>query len=342
MATKYYAKLIGEDEPLAVARIHDDESTEVYSSRQEGWQPGRDSLYSEIVFKGDWDSLAEQRALDLVSRLDEERRRRASGEAAVPAYQHWLSVPEKEDEPRVLLRSADGKTLEGYAVSSTAWERLPYPATPALDDPRLWQKVAESEVPDVLGGLHAAWAEHLREEFDATAPELVDTELTEAAVRQGVVFYIVEILKVVPKLLGYDLTVGFKAPRGGATGGAGSGAVGPKGAWNFQVNYKIWGFPEGAQPQVFEAFKRMFDEWGWSYRYDEDGPAERDINARTSPGGVKTKTSYHVTVSQRPHGGMTMVWTSPYYPAEHADEYLDMPSAITKDGPQSYADPYAE
>lgn len=253
MATKYYAKLLSGGEPLAVARIHGDETVDVYSSRQEGWQPDRGGLYSEILFKGDWDSLTETQALDLLRRLDEERQRRTSNGAAALAYSYWLSVPEKEEEPQVLLRSGDGKTLEGYAVSSAAWEKLPYPATPALDDPNLWEKITDSDVPDVLGHLHAAWDEHLREEFDATAPELVDTELTEAAVRQGVVHYTTEILKVIPKLLGYDLTVGFKAPNGGSAGSAGSGAVGPKGTWNFQVSYRIWGFPEGTQGQVLDS-----------------------------------------------------------------------------------------
>jgi hypothetical protein len=256
---------------------------------------------------------------------------------------YWLSVPENEDEPQVLLRSSDGKTLEGYAVSSSAWEQLPYPTTPALDDPSLWEKVPDSEVADVLGVLHAAWGERLLEEFDATAPELVDQELTEAAVRQGVVRYIVEILKAVPKLIGYDLTVGFKAPRGGSVGSAGSGAMGPGGAWNFQVSYKIWGFPEGSQGEVFDAFKRLFDQWGWTYRYVEVARDDRSVDARTSEGGVKTKTSYHVTVSQYPHGGISMVWTSPYFPGSAAMRsgpgYQVMPSVITKEGAQSYEQP---
>ena len=160
------------------------------------------------------------------------------------------------------------------------------------------------------------------------------TQLTEVAVRDGIVRYIIEILKLLPD----GLVVGFQPPGGGSIGSCGSGPMGPRGSWNFQVGYRVWGFPEGANYQVFDVFKRLFDSWGWSYRYEERRGG-RHLDARTS---ADDKVAYHVTVSTYAHGGVSMRWTSPYYPAEYADTEttgMRVPSAITKDGIQSWKPP---
>ncbi|WP_232785229.1 hypothetical protein [Mycobacteroides chelonae] len=155
------------------------------------------------------------------------------------------------------------------------------------------------------------------------------TQLTEVAVREG----IIEVLKHLPD----GLVVGFQEP-GGPAGSCGGGPMGPGGSWNFQTSYWVWGFPEGASHQVLDAFKRLFDSWGWSYRYEE-GDGDRHLDARTS---TNDKVAYYVSVSTYAHGGVTMEWTSPYYPAEYADTEttgMRMPSVITKDGIQSWKPP---
>ncbi|OHV04666.1 hypothetical protein [Mycobacterium talmoniae] len=248
-----------------------------------------------------------------------------------PGY--WLTVPETEEEPKLLIRSTDGKAVEGYAVSSSRWEPMPYTATPALNDPALWQPVAAEDVSDVQAQLHLLWDHKQQAAFDAKAPELVSPELTESAVRDGIVFYTVEILKRMPD----GLVIGFQAP-GLPPLSCSSGPVGPKGAWNFQSRYWVWGYPEGANDQIFDAFKRLFDGWDWTYRYEEFQRDDRSVDAWTDK---NKKYAYHVTVNRQPHGGVSMTWTSPYYPGKYADREggLRMPSEITKDGIRSWKPP---
>ena len=149
--------------------------------------------------------------------------------------------------------------------------------------------------------------------------------------REGIVHYIIEILKLLPD----GLIVGFQEP-GGPALGCSSGPLGPGGSWNFEASYRVWGFQRGpASDAVFDAFKRLFDAWGWTYRYEDDGRS-RDLDAWTNK---KRKYAFHVNITRYSHGGVSMVWTSPYYPAKYADRDLDMPSVITKDGIRSWKDP---
>lgn len=249
-----------------------------------------------------------------------------------PGY--WLTVTETEEEPTLLIRSIDGNAVEGYAVSSSRWELMSYTTTPALNEPALWQPVAAEDVPDVLARLHLLWDRKQQAAFDAQAPELVSSELTEAAVREGIVFYIVEVLKRMPD----GLVVGFQPPGGGSVGSCGSGPIGPRGSWNFQVGYRVWGYPEGANDAVFDAFKRLFDAWDWTYRYEVTPGGRRSVDAWTNK---NEKSAYHVSVNRQPHGGVSMRWTSPYYPGKYADREgrMRMPSEITKDGIQSWKPP---
>jgi hypothetical protein len=243
-----------------------------------------------------------------------------------------LTVTHREDEPRVLLRSTDGRSLEGYAVTSAQWEPMPYPATPRLNDPKLWRPVAVDDVPEVQVWLHLLWDLKERKVFEVHAPELVDLELTEVVVRRAIVHYIIEILKLLPD----GLAVSFQ-PHGLPALGVSAGPL-PGRPWTLQVSYWVSGYPSGASDAVFDAFKGLFDAWGWSYRYQDDG-SSRDLDAWTDE---NRKFAFHVNITRYDHGGVAMTWDSPYYPAENADTEttgMRMPSVITKDGIQSWEPP---
>lgn len=298
------------------ARVDERGRVQVYSLAAQEWVDAPPDIGVDVTAGRGWAPLPEDEVASVVAQLRVE-----------PG--HWLTVTRSDEEPQLLVRTADGRSLEGYAVSSARWEPMSSEPTAVLNDPALWQPVADEDVAQVQGWLHLLWDVRQQKEFDARAPQLVVSELTELAVRRGVVHYIVEILKRLPD----GLVVGFKNPAASDfIGGWGSGPLGPGGSWNFDVRYWLWGFPPGANDGVFDAFKRLFDAWGWTYRYDPT-PGNRRVDARTSK---ERKYSYHVAVSRYPHGGVSMKWTSPYYPAEYADPDLAMPSVITKSGIQSW------
>lgn len=228
--------------PLFVVRIDDHGGVQVYSLAGPGWVDAPEQgIREDVIAQRGWVALASDEVEPMLARLQVE-----------PGY--WLTVTRSDEEPKLLVRSLDGRTLEGYAVSSARWESMGYPPNPSLNDPSRWQPVAADDVAQVQGWLHSVWDVKEAAAFDAQAPELVDTQLTEVAVREGIVRYIIEVLKHLPE----GLVVGFQEP-GGPAGSCGAGPMGPGGSWNFQTSYWVWGFPEGANHQVFDAFKRLFD-----------------------------------------------------------------------------------
>jgi hypothetical protein len=316
---------------LGLARADDAETLELYSIDESAWVAAPASVRDQISRQHEWEPVLSQAELDASFQQLPEDTHRWLSVPVLPGF--WLSVTYSDDEPKVLLRSADGRSLEGYAVSSAQWEPMPYPATPRLHDPSLWQPIAVDDVANIQVWLHMLWDLKELKAFDAQAPELIDPELTEVAVREAIVHYIVEILKLLPD----GLTVGFQG-EGRPALGVSSGPLGPGGSWNFQANYWVLGYPQGANDAVFDAFKRLFDGWGWAYRYEDDGRS-RVLAAWTD----KTRRfAFHVKVTRYEHGGLAMTWTSPYYPAEFADTEkgeMRMPSVITKDGIQSWEPP---
>lgn len=312
----------GQPRPLFVVRVDDRDRVQVYSVAGPGWVDAPEQgILADVIAQRGWAALADSDVEAMLARVQ-----------VGPGY--WLTVTSSDAEPKLLVRSVDGRTLEGYAVSAARWEPMGYPPNPSLNDPTLWQPVAAEDVSQVQGQLHVLWDLKEAAAFDAQAPELVDTQLTEVAVREGIVHYIIEILKHLPD----GVVVGFQPPGGGSVGSCGSGPMGPRGSWNFQVGYRVWGFPDGGNHEIFDAFKRLLDAWGWTYRY-EDRHGDQHLDARTS---TNEKHAYHVTVSTYTHGGVSMRWTSPYYPAKYADREttgMRMPSAITKDGIQSWKPP---
>jgi len=316
---------------LGLARADDAETTELYSIDESAWVAAPASVRDQISARHEWEPVLSQAELDSYFQQLPMDTREWLSVSVQPGF--WLSVTRREDEPKVLLRSADGRSLDGYAVTSAQWEPMPYPATPRLNDPSLWQPIPVDEVADVQASLHLLWDLKELNEFDAQAPQFVDPELTEVAVRQAIVHYIVEILKLLPD----GLTVGFQG-NGHPALGVSAGPLGPGGSWNLEANYWVLGYPAGAGDAVFEAFKLLFDAWGWSYRYDEDGRS-RDLDAWTDK---NRKYAFHVNITRYEHGGLAMTWSSPYYPAEYADTEkgeMRMPSVITKDGIQSWEPP---
>lgn len=113
---------------------------------------------------------------------------------------------------------------------------------------------------------------------------------------------------------------------------AGSGAVGPRGYWNFYVKYWVWGYGDLAGDDVLEAFVRVWDSWRWI-----DSTEPRTAMIRTAYGHTPDK--YRFDMSRGVHGGVGMSWMSPYFPASGSDYGGAMPWIITKDGPQSYEQP---
>lgn len=219
-----------------VARVGDDGVTQIYDVAQSQWVGAQPWVGDNIDNLRGWEPTDDSDIEDVLSQL----RARREWLATQVEPGHWLTVTANDDEPKLLIRSTDGYSVEGYAVSSGRWELMPYAVSPALNDPALWQPVADADVAEVQGWLHLLWDRKQQATFDAKAPELVDPELTEATVREVIVHYIVEILKVLPD----DLVVGSQGPGLGPLGW-GSGPLGPGGSWNFEVGYWVWGYPAG-------------------------------------------------------------------------------------------------
>jgi hypothetical protein len=334
----YYVKrsvdaATGQGYVLGLARADDNGTLEQFSTEQSSWVDLPEALHDELHRQDGWQPVWSQTELDAAFRQLPEDVERWLNTPVQPGF--WLTVAHSVDEPQALFRSTDGRSLEGYAVSSARWEPMPYPATMGLNDPALWQPIAADAVPEIQASLHLVWDLREMNAFDAQAPELVNLELTEVAVRQAIVQYIVEILASMPD----GLTVGYREPGQHAPLGASSGPVGPRGSWNFETSYWLWGFPKGpGSDVVFDAFKRLFDAWGWTYRYDEGGN-ERNLSGWTD---ADRKYAFHVNITRYSHGGVAMTWTSPFFAAKHADTDRtgpNMPSVITKDGIQSWDPP---
>lgn len=323
----------GQGYVLGLARADDAGTVEHYNVEQLSWVAAPEAVRDGINRQDGWEPVPSQPELDAAFRQLPEDVARWLNTPVPPGF--WLTVAHHADEPQALFRSTDGHSLEGYAVTSSRWEPMPYPASLGLNDPEVWLPVAADDVPEVQASLHLLWDRKEVNAFDAQAPELVNVELTEVAVRRAIVQYIIEILGSMPD----GLVVGYQAPGRGGPGGTSSGPVGPRGSWNLETSYRVWGFPEGpGSDVVFDAFKRLFDAWGWTYRYD-DGTSERNLSGWTD---TDRKYAFHVNITRFSHGGVSMRWTSPYFAAKHADSDRtgpSMPSVITKDGIQSWEPP---
>ncbi|WP_396912647.1 hypothetical protein [Mycolicibacterium sp.] len=158
----------------------------------------------------------------------------------------------------------------------------------------------------------------------------IDPELNDALARQQTVDHIVHTLQQLPD----GWIVGFQAP-GFRPLSAGSGAVGPNGSWNFYVRYWVWGYDDMPSDDVFDMFTETWDSWGWIDSVQSDNPRKRSAYGQTPDG-------YRFDIRRGVHGGVSMGWMSPYYPASGSAYGGVMPSIITKDGPQSYEQPQRE
>ncbi|SHO95813.1 Uncharacterised protein [Mycobacteroides abscessus subsp. bolletii] len=160
-----------------------------------------------------------------------------------------------------------------------------------------------------------------------TAPQ-IHSDLTDELARQRTVEHIVHTLQQLPD----GWIVGFQAPGRGPRS-AGSGAVGPNGEWNFYVGYWIWGYGDLTGDDVFDAFVKLWDSWGWIDSVGTDIPQKKSAHGHTPDG-------YHFDIQRGVHGGVGTSWISPYFPTPNSRYDGLMPSIITKDGPQSYDDPH--
>lgn len=318
---------------LGLARADDAGTVECYDVEVSSWVDAPQALREDIGRGDGWAPVMSQEELNTAFRQLPDDSHRWLNTPVQPGF--WVSVAHNPDEPQALFRSTDGRSLEGYAVTSGRWELMSYPATIELNDRENWIPIAPEDVADTQAWLHARWDLQELRAFDAQAPELVNLELTEAGVRKAIVQYVIEILRSMPD----GLVVGYQEKPGGATGGTSSGPVGPGGSWNLQTTYGVWGFPKKhGSDTVFDAFRRLFAAWGWTYRDDED-PTERNLSGWTN---TNRKDAFHVNITRYSHGGMSMTWTSPFFPAKHAftkKAGVKMPSVITKDGIQSWVPP---
>ncbi|MEN4422914.1 hypothetical protein [Mycobacteroides chelonae] len=159
-----------------------------------------------------------------------------------------------------------------------------------------------------------------------TTPQ-IHPDLTDAHARQRTIEHIVHTLQQLPD----GWIVGFQAPGRGPLG-AGSGAVGPNGEWNFYVSYWVWGYGDLSGDDVFDAFVNVWNSLGWIDSVESSSPHKRSARGCTPDG-------YRFDIRRAQHGGVGTSWTSPYYPASGSAYGGVMPSIITKDGPQSYDQP---
>ncbi|WP_286142212.1 hypothetical protein [Mycobacterium sp. D16Q16] len=159
-----------------------------------------------------------------------------------------------------------------------------------------------------------------------TAPQ-IHPDLTDELARQRTIEHIVHTLQQLPD----GWIVGFQAPGRGPRS-AGSGAVGPNGEWNFYTGYWIWGYGDLTGDDVFDAFVKLWNSWGWIDSVGSDIPQKKSARGHTPDG-------YQFDIQRGVHGGVGTSWTSPYFPASGSAYGGVMPSIITKDGPQSYEQP---
>ncbi|WP_286142106.1 hypothetical protein [Mycobacterium sp. D16Q16] len=159
-----------------------------------------------------------------------------------------------------------------------------------------------------------------------TAPQ-IHPDLTDALARQRTVEHIVHTLQHLPD----GWTAGFERP-GRRPSGASSGPIGPDGSWNLYVSYWVWGYDDLTGDDVFDAFVKLWDSWGWIDSVGSDIPEKKSAYGHTPDG-------YHFDIRRGIHGGVALTWTSPFFPASGSSYGGVMPSIITKDGPQSYEQP---
>ncbi|WP_074253760.1 hypothetical protein [Mycobacteroides abscessus] len=159
-----------------------------------------------------------------------------------------------------------------------------------------------------------------------TAPQ-IHPDLTDELARQGTVEHIVETLRHLPS----GWIVGFQAP-GFRPLSASSGPIGPNGEWNFYVRYWVWGYGDLTSDDVFETFVNLWSGLGWIDSVGSDNSQKKSARGHTPDG-------YHFDVRRGVHGGVSMGWTSPFFPSLGSAYGGVMPSIITKDGPQSYDQP---
>jgi hypothetical protein len=155
-----------------------------------------------------------------------------------------------------------------------------------------------------------------------------DPKLTDALARQRTIEHIVHTLQQLPD----GWIVGFQRP-GWNPLSAGSGVAGPIGTWGFCVDYWVWGYGDLTGDDVFDAFVELWDSWGWIDSVGSDIPQKKSARGHTPDG-------YQFSIRRGVHGGVSVSWTSPYFPAPSSRYVGLMPSIITKDGPQSYDDPH--
>ncbi|WP_236746479.1 hypothetical protein [Mycobacteroides abscessus] len=153
-----------------------------------------------------------------------------------------------------------------------------------------------------------------------------DPKLTDELARQRTIEHVVHTLQQLPD----GWIVGFQRP-GWKPLGAWSG-VASEGEWEFSVDYWVWGYGDLTGDEVFEAFVKLWESWGWIDSAGSDIPQKKSARGHTPDG-------YHVGIRRGVHGGVSMQWTSPYFPASGSAYGGVMPSIITKDGPQSYEQP---
>ncbi|WP_234809161.1 hypothetical protein [Mycobacteroides saopaulense] len=159
-----------------------------------------------------------------------------------------------------------------------------------------------------------------------TAPQ-IHPDLTDALARPRTIEHCVHTLQHLPD----GWIVGFQAPGRGPLS-ASSGPVGPNGEWNFYVSYWVWGYGNLTGDEVFDAFVKVWTDWGWVETTDPAGSQTRAAYGRTPDG-------YHIKIYRGVHDGVAITWTSPYFPASGSAYGGAMPSIISKDGPQSYEQP---
>ncbi|WP_246398099.1 hypothetical protein [Mycobacterium vicinigordonae] len=127
----------GQPRPLFVVRIDDHDRLQVYSQAGPGWVEAPDqSIRDDVIRQHGWARLAESDVDAMLAHLHVE-----------PGY--WLAVTTHPDDPKLLVRNLDGRTLETYEPSSGRWEPSGYAPNPSLNDPSRWQPIAPDAVAQI-------------------------------------------------------------------------------------------------------------------------------------------------------------------------------------------------
>lgn len=154
-----------------------------------------------------------------------------------------------------------------------------------------------------------------------------DPKLTDELARQRTIEHVVHTLQQLPD----GWIVGFQRPGWNPRGHAWSG-VATEREWEFFVHYWVWGYGDLTGDDVFDEFVKLWDSWGWIDSVGSDIPQKKSARGHTPDG-------YHFRIRRGVHGGVSVSWASPHFPASGSAYGGVMPSIITKDGPQSYEQP---